>query len=169
MSCYYHSDREPVGTCPTCNKQLCKDCFELTVGHVCYDCAKEIHRQAKSSLKLSTIIAIITVTAGIVGIILMSQGGNMNFIGGGIYILACIVPAWKFLSKLANKILGPREYFGLMIFFAFFIKLLLAIFISLVVPFVYIVLAIMSIINYNRVNKDMKNIEASHQFITLNN
>ncbi|MCR4897665.1 MAG: hypothetical protein K5892_00410 [Acholeplasmatales bacterium] len=166
MSCYYHTDREPIGTCPICNKQLCKDCFELTVGHICFDCSMAMHSEAKKNLIVTCIIAILSIIAFFVGVILMNKGDNMLWVGGLIYLIACIVPAWRFLGWLANKMFGPREYFGYMILIAFIIKLILAIFISLVVPFVYIILLIIAIVRYVKINKDMKLVKQSHLFIT---
>ena len=39
MNCNYHPDRESVGTCTTCERQLCEDCKEVLDGRFyCYTC-----------------------------------------------------------------------------------------------------------------------------------
>lgn len=44
MKCFYHSDRDAVGTCKSCGKGLCPDCaVDLTKGLACRDkCEKEV-------------------------------------------------------------------------------------------------------------------------------
>ncbi len=42
MKCYYHEDREAVGTCQTCGKSLCRECASLYTPLTCEDCHREI-------------------------------------------------------------------------------------------------------------------------------
>ena len=42
--CYYHPERNPVGTCSECGKNLCKECFDQYEG-ICKDCASDIVEQ----------------------------------------------------------------------------------------------------------------------------
>ena len=65
MICYYHPEREAVGPCALCGKSLCKDCFELTKGHYCYDCAKNIHDNVKYEVKKDAIWCSIMIFAAI--------------------------------------------------------------------------------------------------------
>lgn len=44
MRCFYHHDREAIGTCKSCNKGICPDCaVDLTKGLACKDyCEEEV-------------------------------------------------------------------------------------------------------------------------------
>lgn len=42
MKCYYHEDREAVGTCQTCGKSLCRECASRYTPLTCEDCHREI-------------------------------------------------------------------------------------------------------------------------------
>ena len=44
MRCFYHHDRDAIGTCKSCNKGICPDCaVDLTKGLACKDyCEEEV-------------------------------------------------------------------------------------------------------------------------------
>ncbi|RIA78033.1 hypothetical protein EI71_00610 [Anaeroplasma bactoclasticum] len=166
MICYYHSNREAVGTCPGCGKNLCKDCFDLTTGHYCYDCAKNSHDEVKAELKGGVIWCSIVLIATAIFIFFFT-GPQMfkeqGIVGGIIYVLACFFPAWKICTRLADRILGDRLYAGMMLIAAFVIKVLLALLISAIVPIIYLINLFINIHRFRFVKKDMEAIEVMHQ------
>lgn len=42
MKCYFHEDREAVGTCQSCGKSLCKECASRYTPLTCEDCHREM-------------------------------------------------------------------------------------------------------------------------------
>jgi hypothetical protein len=42
MRCFYHEDREAVGTCQTCGKALCRECAGKFTPVTCDDCHRRI-------------------------------------------------------------------------------------------------------------------------------
>ena len=171
MICYYHPDREAVGTCPGCGKNLCKDCFDLTTGHYCYDCARNVHDNAKAEIKGSLIWCSIILAATLIFALMVSLPKFFEgqiYVGGGLYLFACFVPAWKILGKIADRLLGERVYVGLMLLLAFITKVILAIFLSFVVPVIYLISLFINIHHYKVIKKDMDAIEAMHQNIVAN-
>lgn len=59
MKCYYHVDREAVGTCQTCGKSLCKECASVYSPLTCEDChrqmvAKSVNERERNKQKALT-------------------------------------------------------------------------------------------------------------------
>lgn len=48
MKCFYHSDREAVGTCQTCGKSLCRECAEKYTPLSCDDCHREMIARSRN-------------------------------------------------------------------------------------------------------------------------
>ncbi|QNO15875.1 hypothetical protein HYG86_14410 [Alkalicella caledoniensis] len=55
MKCYYHSDSEVVAVCKICNKNLCKECYDLGDSGRCKPCitkaTEQKHRQREFRIK----------------------------------------------------------------------------------------------------------------------
>ncbi len=164
MPCYYHPQREAIGTCPVCEKQLCSDCFDLTVGHYCYDCAVNETIGLKKLFMKNLIVSILTILCFIVGGILFTLDsiGDAKYIGLALMVVGGFYPAWKFLGALANRVLGARVYYGFMIALAIIIKFVLSVFVSFFVPIVYLVKTIIALVNYSKQNKNLKVLNELH-------
>ena len=166
MICYYHPEREAVGPCALCGKSLCKDCFELTKGHYCYDCAKNIHDNVKSEVKKDAIWCSIMIFAAILFAVFACIPDFFEgqiYVVGGLFVFACFVPAWKICGRIADRLLGERVYVGAMLLLAFITKFILSVFLSFIVPIIYLILLFINIHRYRYVKKDMEAIEAIHQ------
>lgn len=49
MKCYYHEERDAVGTCQDCGIALCKECASKYTPCLCPDCAKK--RESKNEIE----------------------------------------------------------------------------------------------------------------------
>lgn len=154
MSCFFHQNKENVAQCPQCGKYLCRECGSLTTGGLCYACSKQIHDNAKNELIFTIISCIVMIICYIVGVIFTTnENQNMGIL---FFTIGGIIPAWKILTRIADRLFGVRAYAGMMLVIAFFVKLILSIFLGFTMIFVYIVKLLINIINYVRISKDMK-------------
>jgi len=155
MGCYEHPDRKVVGSCPKCGKFMCKECVEKYSSKLCETCEKErlaeeekkaeakknqLKGQAKqikeNALKDLIKAAIFSIAFGIFGFVVGSSDEN----GMGLtmaYMLAGFPWGWNVIKQLMDD--------GFMFFaalsgnwlVAFFIKLVLGMFIgALIWPFI---------------------------------
>lgn len=102
MKCYYHEDRDAVGTCQDCGKALCRDCASKYTPVLCPDCAQRrqnqrvanqqerkrkhlasVEKEFKSTLIPACVIGGIVFIFFIVMLILacMSKGFSLSILG----------------------------------------------------------------------------------------
>ena len=162
MGCYYHEGAEDVAICPQCGKKLCRGCASVTNEGICYNCAMKNNLKIKSDFKFDLIFAIVCSIVFIVSLILAAN--NVRYAEYGIVIVG-FVPAWRFLTWLANTILPPRVYaIGLYIVLTI-VKLILALLLSVIIPFVYIIKVLVNISKYRAVAKNIEIIENNFRSI----
>ena len=87
MKCFYHEDREAVGTCQNCGKSLCRECASKYTPLTCEDCHREMvarsinerekeKQEALASSKssiLTTVIKGLIFGAVAIGLMLLSK------------------------------------------------------------------------------------------------
>ena len=153
MGCYYHDGVEDVAICPQCGKKLCRGCASLTVGGVCYNCAMQSHLNVQKTFKTDLILAIICSIVFITSLILMYF--KVEYSALGIVIIG-IVPAWRFLTWLANTILPPRVYAIWLYILLTIVKAIIAFFLSAIVPIIYIIKVIVNIAKFKATKKEIE-------------
>lgn len=157
--CYYHQGREAVGQCQECGKFLCYDCFNLTVGHLCYDCAQALNRQRKKEMLFNLVTTIVLTAIWIAAFITMRFNSTVSLI---LLLIAGIYPARRMLTYISRRffpsLIVTWFVYGLM----FIIKLILAFICSIFMLPYYIIKLIISIVKYTKENKNYKLIEENH-------
>ena len=89
MRCFYHEDREAVGSCKSCLKGLCRDCaVDLTKGLACRE-----HFEADAQALIQLIDRNIQLSASSTNLIKSSRGVRFStavfqFVTGAVFI-AC--------------------------------------------------------------------------------
>ena len=88
MRCFYHQDREAVGSCKSCGKGVCRDCaVDLTKGLAC-----RAHCEADAQALIQLIDRNIQLSATSTNIIKSSRGVRSStaifqFVTGGVFIV----------------------------------------------------------------------------------
>lgn len=152
MKCYYHPDRDAVGTCADCGKFLCKECLDRWTEPVCNDCiSKECVQQKKAArdeLIMGLVCGILLGLAMAALVIANPQSEKLSvlswlvfgFIQGFGFVLA-----WNWLKKLTSgihfngililPIIGWAIYYMGKFVFGFMIAWFIAIPVALIRPF----------------------------------
>lgn len=160
-NCYYHQNEEAVGQCQICGKYLCRDCFNLTQGHICYDCAQEINNKNKKNLLINAIITLIIVAAWVVALIMMDNP-DLKTYTNIIVLVVGVVPAWRMLSIVTNKMFANTTFVGGAIAAYFIVKAVLSIVCSLVMLPYYVIKLIVGFVKYIKESKNYKLVEQNH-------
>ena len=166
MSCFYHSDRDAVATCPQCGKYLCHDCASVTTDGICYNCAIAANEEVKNIFKAETITFVILLIGVIVSFCLIGNSNKDYLTIGWIVLIICgVIPAWKFLTRVADAILGNRVYVGAVWFGVIIFKAVLSLFVSIFMPFWYGIKFFINLNRYLKVKKNMKLLEEHYNSI----
>ncbi len=153
MNCYYHETNEYIGDCSKCGKHLCRNCFDLTIGHLCVECVKKDLEFKKSTANKNIIKILIGIALGFVlsYFLFWEKEDKTLFVLFGL----SIVPNYLCLGDLANKLFGKRIYTGLGIIIAFIIKcvlayLLCAFFVGIIISIYYIIRNIYTVVKFQK-------------------
>lgn len=152
MRCYYHVDREGVGTCNRCGKVLCQECMNVYSPPLCTECAKEMNNQNRINLIKDIILSVA----------MMIVGGYLYF-GGGfaydgfdlisfliiVFVFGGVPYGWSALNKITPDIFLIMPIIGWIIYFA--IKICL----SFCIGWLFFLIKIVQIIIGIRKNKGM--------------
>ena len=155
MKCYYHLERDAVGTCSQCGKSLCSSCIDIYTPPLCSACAEKINNAERNQITKDIIISIVMIILGCCFYFLMlsdSPSKHFNlfellvigiFMGGIPY-------GWNALSKLTSNLFIFLPIIGWLIYFV--IKVTLSLFIG----WFFFIVKILKIILRMRHNPKMK-------------
>ena len=169
MKCYYHANRDAVGTCQTCGKALCKECASTYSPVTCEDChvkmvakARNDREKAKQDALINTSTemkksVIIGVVAGLVIAILLGRSdyvdnGTINWITTTLnFIAGFSLPfGWSLVSHVIPHVIGRGEEAGMWIILIFVIKVVASVIIG--IP-AFIIQMVMLAVKYKRIQK----------------
>ncbi len=159
--CYYHPEKEVVGQCASCGRFLCYDCFNVTQGHLCYECAQQLNYQIKQEFKSNLILAIVMGIAWIVGVLLINlfDSDTMYYIGVGLILVTGFIPGWRIATKILDKIFSGWIIGGLFLLFYYIIKFIIALLFAEISIVIYVIKTIISSVAYNKAKKNFELIE----------
>lgn len=81
MKCFYHEDREAVGTCQECGKSLCKECASKYTPVTCEDCHVAIVARARNEREKAKQDALIDSKSEIIKAIVIGIISSAIFVG----------------------------------------------------------------------------------------
>lgn len=150
MKCYYHPDRDAVGTCLDCGRGLCQECIDKYSAPICSDCNLKRLQNDKQGVYKEFII---TAVLAVIGIVLAFAGephGLMDVLTV-IWGTAGIYPGWRALNKITPNIFLVLPLVGWL--FYFIIKFIISVCIG------WICLPIRLVMNIRKL-KWLKDVEA---------
>lgn len=168
MKCFYHEDRDAVGTCQTCGKSLCKECAGKYTPVTCEDChvaivakARNDREKAKQDALIDTKAEMIKAVAiGLVaGIVVVGSMYATHFEGLSLYwyapiayfLIAFGLPfGWALISHFLPFLIFRSEGGGVLWIFYVIIKFVLAAFIGFPA---FLIQMVLLIIRYNKTKK----------------
>lgn len=160
-NCYYHQNQEAVGQCQSCGKFICLDCFNLTQGHICYDCAQQMNSKYKKNLLINLIITLIIVAAWIVAIVLMDKP-DMEVYSYLIILVVGVVPAWRMLSVVTNRMFSNTVFIGGALAAYVIVKAVFSLVCSIAMLPYYLIKLIAGIVKFIKQSKNYKLIAKTH-------
>lgn len=155
MKCYYHEERDSVGRCTECGKELCKECVDIYNPPLCTDCAAQISKEHKYDLIKRILTSILCVIGGfflyaIFGAELMPSVPLPVML----LLFAGLPYGWDLLDKSSSNVFVLLPGIGWLIYMAF--KLALAFCIGWIVLVVEMIKIIVEIIQHKRLSAYIK-------------
>ncbi len=168
MKCFYHEDRDAVGTCQSCGKSLCKECASKYTPVTCGDChvamvakARNDREAAKQDALINTksemikalVIGIIAGVALLVLIFITEPSMLTTYWYAPIFYFAIAFGApfgIAFITHYIPFFIVRGESGGVVMIFIFLFKLVLALIIG--IP-AFLFQIIVLLIRYNRIKK----------------
>ncbi len=169
MKCYYHANRDAVGTCQTCGKALCKECASVYSPVTCEDCHVKIVAKARNDREKAKQDALINTSSemkkavliGVVaGLAIAFLLGRSNYMDNGTidwtfailnFIAGFSLPfGWTLVSHVIPRVVGRGEEAGMWIIVIFIIKVMASVIIG--IP-AFIIQMVMLAVRYKRIQK----------------
>ena len=165
MKCYYHSNRDAVGTCQTCGKALCKECASVYTPVTCGDChvmivtkARNEREKAKQDALINTSgemkkAVIIGVVAGLaISILLSMNSGNFDFVMAAFYFFVGFgLPfGWSLISHIIPNVIGRGYHATISMTIIYIVKFLLSAMFG--IP-AFIIQMVLLVTKYKRIQK----------------
>ena len=169
MKCFYHVDRDAVGTCQTCGKGLCQECAAKYTPVTCEDCHVKIVAQARNERekkKQDALIdtkeemikaCVIGVIAGVIFSFLMCRGNKESM--GDMFIVFVVlfflwgfgIPfGWGLISHFIPNVFGRGYSNTVLAIFIMVFKFLIA---SIIGIPAFIIQMVLMVIKYNKIKK----------------
>ncbi len=167
MGCYYHNEREVVGKCKTCGKELCQECYDLTNGRACYACADNAKRDAKKNIIKN--IVLFSITAVVLIFVVLVLGAKVidneiiQYVAIGVGIAGLFIPGWIYAGVPLNIAFNTKSSRNTLKYL--FIRFLLAIVCGALSIVIYLISLFVGISRLSKANKDVKILNSREQSI----